>query len=144
MHRKLLTLLAVLFLILVIKFIDEVIWKLNLVYIAIGLVCVVVVYAVYYLNSSLQDDELDHVVKMIRVTTAGLETYAEIVTITRDRDGFTFIDESGNYYYKVSGFINDFGAVAQLSTNRFVKIYEMNNVHALSVLDQTDFGKLEA
>lgn len=80
--------------------------------------------------------------KVIKITFYNHQNnFAEIITVNKFED--YYIDDRGDYYYFVRSYTSSNGAIAQLSTNKSVKLFEINNEFALKFLSRPEIEHLE-
>lgn len=80
--------------------------------------------------------------KVIKITFYNHQNnFAEIITVNKFED--YYIDDRGDYYYFVRSYTSSNGAIAQLITNKSVKLFEINNEFALKFLSKPEIEHLE-
>lgn len=80
--------------------------------------------------------------KVIKITFYNHQNnFAEIITVNKFED--YYIDDRGDYYYFVRSYTSSNGGIAQLITNKSVKLFEINNEFALKFLSRPEIEHLE-
>lgn len=99
----------------------------------------IIFFVLPYLRAPVEEIQIK---KVIRITFYNNQNhFAEIITVNKFED--YYIDDRGDYYYFVRSYTSANGAIAQLITNKSVKLFEINNEFALKFLTRPEIEHLE-